>query len=61
MEAFAVKYTVLLNGQAIAPLYGGVRYLPQTFLIDRNGRIVSHARGIRDKMTLAVEVRAIVE
>jgi peroxiredoxin len=57
---FAAKYTVpypiLLRGQNIADNYGGIRYLPQMFFVDRTGRIVKHTRGILDSATLEAEI-----
>ena len=55
-----VSYAILLHGQSIAEGYAGVPYLPQTFFIDRNGKIANATAGIHDKATLAAEVRAIL-
>jgi hypothetical protein len=55
-----VNYLVLLQGQTIARHYAGIHYLPQTFFIDRSGKIVNVTRGIHDKEALEAEIRRIV-
>ena len=41
-----VDYTVLLGNNAVGDAYGGARFLPQTFFIDRDGRMVKSTVGI---------------
>jgi peroxiredoxin len=53
---YAVPYPILLRGQTVADNYGGIRYLPQMFFVDRTGRIVKHTRGILDSATLEAEI-----
>ena len=54
---YQVPYTILLRGQTIADRYGGIRYLPQMFFIDRAGRIVKSTHGIHDRAELEAEVQ----
>lgn len=53
VNAFAkemnVNYTILLGNHSVGAAYGGVRFLPQTFLIDRDGQIVTNLIGIKTK------------
>jgi len=35
-----VKYRVLLGDSSTADAYGGVRFMPQSFLIDPDGKIL---------------------
>ncbi|HLJ90266.1 MAG TPA: TlpA disulfide reductase family protein [Candidatus Angelobacter sp.] len=44
-----VNYPILIGNDAVAGFYGGVRYLPQTFFIDRQGNIVRSSLGFRSK------------
>jgi peroxiredoxin len=44
-----VNYTILLGSNSVGNAYGGVRFLPQTFLINRNGQIVRTLIGIKTK------------
>lgn len=53
---YEIPYPILLRGQAIADKYGGIRYLPQMFFIDRTGRIVQNTRGIHDRAELEAQV-----
>jgi len=48
-EEMNVNYTILLGSNSVGNAYGGVRFLPQTFLIDRNGQIVRTLIGIKTK------------
>jgi peroxiredoxin len=40
VKAHHVNYTIVRGNDAVAKSYGGVRFLPQTFLVDRKGEIV---------------------
>jgi cytochrome c biogenesis protein CcmG/thiol:disulfide interchange protein DsbE len=44
-----VTYPVAIGGQDVANAYGGIRGIPTTFIIDREGNIVTKAVGYRDK------------
>jgi thiol-disulfide isomerase/thioredoxin len=41
-----VDYPVLLGKEAVGEAYGGVQFLPTTFYIDRNGRVVERVFGL---------------
>jgi peroxiredoxin len=58
---YEVEYPILLRGASIADKYGGVRYLPQTFFIDRSGTIVRNTLGIKDHAELRQEVSKLVQ
>lgn len=59
-KVYGVNYSVLLHGQTIADRYGGVPYLPQTFFVDRAGKVVNVTRGIHDKETLEADIQRIL-
>ncbi len=44
-----VTYTNILDDGKIAEAFGGIRGIPMTFLIDKNGKIVDKYIGIRSK------------
>lgn len=44
-----VNYPVLLGTEKVSEAYGNVEYLPTTFYIDRQGRIVGKAAGLLSK------------
>jgi peroxiredoxin len=51
------KYPILLTDEAVSADYGGLRYLPQTFFIARDGAILKHVIGVRDKDDFEADVR----
>ena len=57
---YGVNYSIFLDGQTIAAHYGGIQYLPQTFFLDRTGKIVNVTRGIQDKETLEEDIQRIL-
>jgi peroxiredoxin len=44
-----VNYPVLLGKEAVGDAYGGVSFLPETFFIGRDGRIVGKILGLESK------------
>jgi peroxiredoxin len=52
-KEMAVDYPILLGKQAdrdsVANLYGGVQFLPETFYIDRQGKIVDKSFGLKGR------------
>jgi peroxiredoxin len=44
-----VNYPILRGNNEVADLYGGLRFLPQTFFVDREGNIVRTSYGIKSK------------
>lgn len=57
VRARHVGYPILLKDQQIERRYGGVRYLPQTFFIGRDGRILARVYGIRTRSDFEAAVR----
>src|SRR5579859_1473272 len=55
-----VKYPVLLGDSTVANAYGGVRFMPQNFFIDRDGRIKKTTIGLTSKEDLEDSVKALV-
>ncbi|HZQ91545.1 MAG TPA: TlpA disulfide reductase family protein [Terriglobales bacterium] len=41
-----VSYTILIGKEAVGQAYGGVQFLPTTFYIDRNGKVLDRVFGI---------------
>ncbi len=44
-----MNYPVMLDKKGVSQLYGGVSAIPTTFVVNRNGRIVSKIEGSRSK------------
>ena len=55
-----VNYTILLGNTAAADAYGGVRLMPQTFLIARDGTLVDSTIGITSKADVDAAVRRLL-
>jgi peroxiredoxin len=51
-----VNYRVMLAGEDVTQLYGGVDALPTTFMIDRDGRIASHHIGLASRKVYQEEI-----
>ena len=49
VEQNGVTYPVLIGDRNVANAYGGIRGIPTTFILDRNGRIVEKYVGYRSK------------
>jgi len=52
-----VNYRILLKDEAVSDAYGGLRFLPQTFFVGRDGRILVRTYGIRSREDLEAEIR----
>lgn len=61
IESFAkqlgVNYPVLLGKESTAHAYGDVQFLPDTFYIGRDGKIVSHVQGLINRKEIEEQVK----
>jgi peroxiredoxin len=55
-----VSYTVLMGNNSVSDSYGGVRFLPQTFFIDRDGEIASQRLGLKSKNDLENDIKRLL-
>lgn len=55
-----INYDVLYGNGEIAQAYGGVRSIPTTFLLDREGNIVSSKVGLQSKAAWEAEIRRLL-
>jgi peroxiredoxin len=64
VRAFArqngMNYPILLGSDDIALKYGGISGIPTTFIIDKNGRIVSTFEGYRPRSVFETEIRKLL-
>ena len=51
-------YTILLKDDAVAASYGGARFLPQSFFVGPDGRILAHMIGMRSKENFEADILA---
>lgn len=55
-----INYAVALGNQDVATLYGGIRGIPTSFLIDREGSIARTFPGMVDRQTLEQSIKALL-
>ncbi len=56
-ERMGVNYPVLLGKESVANAYGNVQFLPDTFYIGRDGKIVRHVQGLIDRRSIEETVK----
>jgi len=44
-----IPYTIFVSNDAIRKNYGGIQFVPTTFIIDKDGNIVETINGMKDK------------
>jgi len=49
-------YPILLKDGSVDDAYGGTRFLPQSFIVGRNGKVIAHIVGMRSKDELQAEI-----
>ena len=59
-EKFGINYPVGLADQDAVRAFGGVDAIPTTFIIDRDGRIVSRHMGFTEKADLEKEIKPLL-
>jgi peroxiredoxin len=59
-EKFGVNYPVVLADEETVRAFGGVDAIPTTFVIDREGRIVSRHVGFAEKAELEKEIKRLL-
>ena len=55
-----VDYTVLIGNHMVGDAYGGARFLPQTFFIDRGGHIAASVTGMKSKSEFETIVKQLL-
>jgi len=56
-QEMGVNYPVLLGKEAVGEEYGGVEFLPTTFYLDRNGKVVSRVFGLKSRSEIEDAVK----
>jgi cytochrome c biogenesis protein CcmG/thiol:disulfide interchange protein DsbE len=55
-----VNYPILIGKESVGDAYGGVQFLPETFYIDRNGKIIDKAFGLKGRGEIEDDIKKIV-
>jgi peroxiredoxin len=59
-QSMNVNYPILLGKDAVGDAYGGVQFLPETFYIDRDGKIVDKAFGLKGRGEIEDAIKKIL-
>jgi thiol-disulfide isomerase/thioredoxin len=60
VKRLAVNYPNVIGNEEVAEAYGGIDAIPTTFVIDRQGRIVSRHTGYDDKAVFEKEIQSLL-
>jgi thiol-disulfide isomerase/thioredoxin len=60
VKRLGVNYAIVVGNQKVVEAYGGVYAIPTTFVIDRQGRIVSEHMGYDDKEVFEKEIQSLL-
>jgi thiol-disulfide isomerase/thioredoxin len=55
-----VSYPILLTDQKVAPAYGGIDYLPESFYVDRNGIVQTETSGLGSKDEIEANIKRLI-
>ncbi|MBV9479294.1 MAG: redoxin domain-containing protein [Acidobacteria bacterium] len=56
-KEMGVNYPILLGKEVVGEAYGGVQFLPSTFFIDRQGRIVDRIFGLKSRSEIEDDIK----
>ena len=52
-----VNYPILIGKEAVGGAYGGVQFLPSSFFVDRNGKVVDHIFGLKSRSEIEDDIK----
>ena len=61
VQEMNMNYPVLMGSNSVSDSYGGLRFLPQTFFIDRDGRIERHTIGLTSRSDLEDDIKRLLD
>ena len=56
-KEMGVNYPILLGKESVGDAYGGVQFLPSTFFIDRDGKVVDRIFGLRSRSEIEDDIK----
>jgi peroxiredoxin len=59
-QSMKVNYPILIGKEAVGDAYGGVQFLPETFYLDRSGKIVDKAFGLKGRGEIEDDIKKIL-
>ncbi len=60
-KEMGINYPVLVDDGSVSNLYGPIRSIPTTFVIDKNGRIAKKYIGFRPKSTFEADIQELLK
>jgi peroxiredoxin len=57
-KEMGVNYPILIGKEAVGDAYGGVQFLPSTFFIDRDGKVVDRVFGLKSRSEIEDDINA---
>jgi peroxiredoxin len=60
-KEMGVNYPVLIGKESVGDAYGGVQFLPESFYIDRNGKVLDKVFGLKGRGEIEDNIRKIVD
>jgi thiol-disulfide isomerase/thioredoxin len=55
-----VNYPILIGKESVGDDYGGVQFLPETFYIDRNGKVIDKAFGLKGRGEIEDDIKKLL-
>lgn len=52
-----VNYPILIGKEAVGDAYGGVQFLPSSFFVDRQGKVVDHIFGLKSRSEIEDDIK----
>jgi peroxiredoxin len=52
-----VNYPILIGQEAVGTAYGGVQFLPSTFYIGRDGKVIDKIFGLKSKSEIEDDIK----
>jgi cytochrome c biogenesis protein CcmG/thiol:disulfide interchange protein DsbE len=56
-QDLGVNYPILIGKESVGDAYGGVQFLPASFYIDRNGKVVDRVFGLKGKADIEADIQ----
>lgn len=60
VKKYGINYTILMEDQKVVKNYGGIRGIPTTFVIDKQGGIYKKYVGYRDKSVFEKDIQELI-
>lgn len=60
-QELPLDYTILMNGEGVQSLFGGIPSLPTTYIIDREGRIRQKIIGARGRTVFEAAIKPLLD